>query len=103
MSEQKQINVDSRTWEYLKLMSKMSGVPMATFQRKMAYELMSVCINFSECTFSFDSSPIANNLIISVHGKRSKSAITFGTAKNEAELNQIQAEMIQKDIQRKAL
>ena len=94
MSEQKQINVDSRTWEYWKLMSKMSGVPMAILQRKIAKELMSLCINFSECNFSIDSSVLGNTLSIVVHGKRSPNAITFGTCKSESELQSV----IDKDI-----
>ena len=90
MNNQQQINVDSRTHEHLKHISKVTCVPMARIISMFVEELWSLSVEYDKATLAITSRITDDCVYATLHGYGRK--LQMGTAKNDFEIQKILAE-----------
>ena len=83
------VMVDSVTKGRIKAVSKITGISQAKLLRELFDSLAHVYCEFESATFSVDYSPRDNIISIIVHGTKQKGCLTFGTCRNESELQSV--------------
>jgi hypothetical protein len=95
------INLDSRSKSRLEYISKITGKAQSRILADFIECVFAVGVNYEKMSFDVIDQQLENRVIITMHGLRNKSALTFGRASSFQEVQDITARKIHEDLAEK--